>query len=335
MARAILIRLLLVPPTLLAVSFLTFLLLDLVPLDRAEREVAMNPSARSEIQRIEAVRALRERYGLLDPATGERPPVVARWWAWVGHAARLDFAPRDETAGEFRSRMLRALSISTLIGVLALTVALALGIPLGWWLGLRAGSVPDRCASTTLLGVGALPEFLTATLLVLLFGGPLRALLPVGGLRSPGADALGPVDQAIDLLAHLTLPVVVLAVGPTAWVSRLLRSSCAKTGQAEFVHAMRVLGAPRATISRRVLANSLGPLWTFLGMLLPWVATGAVVVESVFGIPGFGRLALEAIRARDVSTVMFCTLLVASGVALGSLCGDLMHRRGDPRVNLR
>ncbi len=333
--RAVLLRLALIPFTLLGVGFLTFLLLDLVPLDRAEVEVAGAPRVTTEVQRIEAVRALRERYGLVDPVTGERHGVLTRFGHWLEHAARLDFAPPGRTAAEFQDSLLRALSTSMLLGSLALALVLAIGVPLGWWLGRRTGSLTDRAASTALLGVGAMPDFLVATLTILLFSGPLRSLLPTDGLRSPGADALGPFEQIVDLARHLALPVVVLAIGPTTWVTRLLRASCAATSRAGFVHTMRALGASEREIARRILRNSLGPLWTFLGVLLPWIATGALVVENVFGISGFGRLALQAISDRDVSTVMVSTLLVATAVALGGLCGDLMHRHADPRVRLR
>ncbi len=328
-------RLVAIPPTLLGVSLLVFLLLDLVPLDRAESELVGAPSARTETARLTAVKALRERYGMLDPATGTRPDVLARWWRWLDHAVRLDFAPPGETAAEFRSRFARAVTVSALLGALALLLALGIGVPIGWWLGLRAGTTVDRASSSLLLAVGAVPEVLVATLLLLCFGGPLRGVLPVGGLRSPGSEAWSGPGQVLDLVAHLALPVLVLAIGPAAWIVRLVRASCARTARADFVHALRCFGASDREIARRILRNSLSPLWTFLGTILPWLVTGAVVVESVFGIQGFGRLSLEAVRARDVSTVLASTLLVASAVSIGGLCGDLLHRRGDPRVVLR
>ncbi|MBI5851182.1 MAG: ABC transporter permease [Planctomycetes bacterium] len=332
--RTAILRLIAIPPTLLGLSFVVFLLLDLVPLDRAEVALLGSPQARTATERVATVRALRAHWGMLDPTTGEPLPFTTRWVRWLDHAVRLDFAPPSEAPAAFRERFVRAIAISALLGSLALMLAIAVGVPLGWWLGRRVDTVADRLVSGSLLGLGALPEFLVATLLVLLFGGPLRGLLPAGGLRTPGADAWSPIDQVADLFLHLALPVVVLAIAPAAWIARLLRASCARTARAEFVHALRTLGASERFVALRILRNSSSPLWTFLGVLVPWIVAGAVVVENVFGIPGFGRLSLDAIRARDPSTVLAATLLVASLVAIGGILGDLLHRAGDRRVAL-
>jgi peptide/nickel transport system permease protein len=334
LVRTVILRLIAIPPTLLGVSLVVFLLLDLVPLDRAEATLGGGESTRSSIERAEAVRSLRAHYGMLDPVTGEARPWHTRWSEWLDHALRLDFAPPGQTAAEFRVRFGRALAVSALLGFTSLLVALALGIPLGWWLGRRVGTWRESAASTALVGLGALPEFLVATLLALLFGGPLRELLPVGGLRSPGADTWSVPRQVLDLFAHLALPVLVLAIGPCAWIARLLRTSCARTARQDFVHALRALGTPERVIDRCVLRNSLSPLWAFLGVLVPWILGGAVVVESVFGIPGFGRLSLDAVRARDPSSILAATLLVASLVSVGGILGDVLHRQSDRRVVL-
>lgn len=328
-------RLCWMPVTLLGIALLTFLLLDLVPLDRAAMELRETGPVTSA-QRLEALKALRVRYGLVDPETGEERPALERFGAWLSRAIRLDLAPPGEAPERFRARFGNALAVSALLGLLALGVALGIGIPLGAWLGARAGSGADRTASAALLAFSAVPEFLVATLLVLFVGGGLGpALLPVLGLRSPGSESWGALAQLGDLLAHLVLPVAALAIVPTATVARFLRESVARTLRADFVHALRGFGVDQRTVHRRALRNALSPLWTLLGLMIPSLVTGAVVVEQVFAIPGFGRMTLDAVLRRDVATTMAATVLAATLVLLALLGSDLLHRAADPRVELR
>jgi peptide/nickel transport system permease protein len=334
MLRDALLRLCWMPFTLLGIALSTFLLFDLVPLDRAALEVRDGTAVHSEA-RAEALRALRARYGQVDPATGAPRPVLERFGAWLDRASRLDLAPPGEDPARFRARFGQALAVSALLGLLALGLALAVGIPLGAWLGARAGRRPDRWLSAPLLTLSALPEFLVATLLLLFAGGGLGpALLPAVGLRSPGLGAAGLGAGLLDLAAHLALPVLTLAVVPTATIARFLRESVARVAAADFVHALRGLGVDEGRIRRRVLRNALSPLWTLLGLMLPSLLIGTVVVEQVFSIQGFGRLTLEAVLRRDVATTLAATLVAATLVLLGLLGSDLAQRAADPRVEL-
>lgn len=325
-------RLCWMPITLLGIALVTFLLLDLVPLDRAAAELRADGQVTSQ-ERKAALHRLRVRYGLVDAKTGRERPVLQRFAAWLTRAVRLDLAPPGESPERFRARLLQALAISALLGWLALLTALGLGVPVGAWLGARAGSGADRGVSGLLLALSAVPEFLVATLLVLFVGGGLGpAWLPAIGLRAPSADSLGTVQRALDFAAHLVLPVTALAIVPTAVVARFLRESTARALRSEFIHALRGFGAAERTIRRAALRNALSPLWTLLGVLIPSLMTGAVVVEHVFAIPGFGRLTLDAVLRRDVATTMAATLIVATAVLVGLIVSDLLHRAADPRV---
>ncbi len=321
---------------LFGISLLTFLLLDLVPVERAAAAATQGTAQRGAAERAAAVKALRVRYGLVDAATGEERSFWSRYGEWLAHAARLDFAPPDEAPERFRRRFWSAVLVSTLIGAAALFVALAVGVPVGAWLGARIGGAADRWISPPLIATSAMPEFLVATLLILLVGGGIGpALLPGNGLRTPGSSAWGVVPQGLDLAAHLALPVATLALGPTVAVARYLREAVGRLSREGFAEALRAWGTPEREVRRRVLRHAFGPVWTLLGTLLPALVAGSVVVETVFGLPGFGHLSFQAVIERDVSVVMASVLFTAVLVLLGLLASDLLHRRSDPRVVLR
>ncbi|MGA1605338.1 MAG: ABC transporter permease [Planctomycetota bacterium] len=332
--RTVLRRLCWMPVTLLGIAFVTFLLLDVVPSDRAVLELQQGQRIHGEAQ-VAALRALRIRYGLIDAETGEPRPVLARFGSWCARAATFDLAPPGETAERFRFRFVQALATSALLGVLALIVALGLGVMLGAWWGARAARPSGRIVGGLALALSTLPEFLVATLLLLFLGGGVGpAVLPAVGLQSPGADALSGPARLADLLAHLALPVATLALVPTVTVARFVAEGLGRALEAEFAHAMRGLGCDEHAVRRRALRHALSPVWTLLGVLVPSLLTGTVVVEQVFSIQGFGRLTLDGVLRRDVATTMASTLSVAVLVLFGLLVSDVLHRLADPRVEL-
>ena len=332
--RTVLRRLLWMPVTLFGIALVTFLLLDVVPSDRAVLELQQGQRVHGEAQ-VAALRALRIRYGLIDADTGEPRPMLARFGSWCARAATFDLAPPGETNERFRARFAQALATSALLGVLALIVAVGVGVPLGAWWGARAARGSGRLLGGIALGLSALPEFLVATLLLLFVGGGVGpALLPAVGLQSPGAESWSGVARLGDLLAHLALPVLTLALVPAVTIARFVAEGLGRALDAGFVHALRGFGVGESAVRRRALRHALSPVWTLLGVLVPSLLTGTVVVEQVFSIQGFGRLTLDAVLRRDVATTMASTLAVAVLVLLALLVSDLLHRAADPRVEL-
>jgi peptide/nickel transport system permease protein len=337
MLRYVAWRLAWMGPSLLIVTLVTFALLDLAPHDRASLALGgSDPVVRDRQQRAAAVAALRAHYGQLDPVTLEPRPWPARYADWLRRAALLDFAGPGEDSAAFHARLWHALPVTLLLQALALALSVAGGVALGAWLGMRAGSVPDRALGPALLALFALPEFLVATLLVLLLGGGLFApLLPVQGLHSPGAAAWSRPAQFLDMLAHLPLPVLALALGPFVVITRFVRDGVARAARSDFVLALRGLGASERHVRRRALRAGVSPLLTLLGTMLPALVAGSVVVERIFNVRGVGSLAFEAVVARDYAMVMATTILGSVATLLGLLVSDLLQRAADPRVELR
>lgn len=338
MLRWLLMRLCWMVPTLLGITFVTFLVLDLAPLDRAtlqlaqqREQVAVADGHREEL----ALAQLRLRYGLVDATTLLPVPVWQRYGTWLANAATLKFCGPGEDERAFRRRLAEAVPVTLLLGFWALVFALVVGLPLGSWLGMRRGTRADRTAGTVMFAVLGLPDVLIATLLVLLFAGPVFDWFPAAGLRGDGSERLPVGAQLADLVRHLVLPVAVLAIAPTLLIVRFLRESVGRAAASTFARNLQVLGIDERTRRRRLLRAGFAPIATLVGSLLPMLITGSVVVESVFSIEGMGRLAWNAVRSQDTAMVMCVTLIAAVAVLTALLLSDVLHRVVDPRVRLR
>lgn len=323
-------------PTLLGISVVTFLLMDLAPVDRARIELVQQQGTglTDADERQLALTRLQVRYGLRDPVTLEPRSVWRRYGEWLGNALTFDLAGPGEDRERFTQRLRSALPVTLLVGVLALSLAAAAGIPLGGWLGMRAGGAGDRRMSLLLFVAAGLPEFLVATFLVLLFGGVLLDWFPTAGLYTDGSEGWSLPRRLLDMAWHLLLPVVTLALAPAMLIARFLRESVSRTDRSDFAVNLRAWGLPEEQVCKRVLRNALAPLATLVGSLLPMLVGGSVVVETVFSLDGLGRLAWDAVLGRDQGMVMALTLLASLVTLGGLLLSDLLQRAVDPRVRL-
>ncbi|MHC5065538.1 MAG: ABC transporter permease [Planctomycetota bacterium] len=329
-------RLLWMIPSLFGISLLIFLLLDLVPADRAEVEMQRRAANQDIEAREEAVLNLRIRYGLVDRVTHEPRSVWERYWNWLVHASQLDFADPGEDPAQFRERFLSALAVSALVGLSAMLVALIVGLVLGGYLGMRAGGMIDRGVSGFLLVCYGLPEFLLATLVLLAISTEsLVGMFPGAGLRSEGSENWSLPDQMLDLGWHLLLPVLIIALGPSTTLLRFVRESVSRAAASPFVQSLRGWGFEERQIRARVLRHGLTPLATMASTLLPMLVSGSLVVEMVFALPGLTPMVFAAISAREYALVMAGLMLVAIVVLLSMVISDLLHRCFDPRVQLK
>jgi len=321
---------------LLAITLLTFVVVDCAPVDRAELEVEKIAAERGVAagERDELLLQLRIRYGLIDPESRQPVPLWQRYGAWLRNAAALRFGGPGHDHAALSARLWQALPVTLWIGGLALAIALVGGALLGAWSGLRPGSPQDRLVSTLLLAVAGVPEFLMATLLVLAFGVSLP-WLPISGLHSPGAERWDLVPRLFDMAWHVVLPVTVTAVGPAMYVARFVRDAVARAGEAPFAANLRALGMEPAVVRRRLLRHGAVPIATLVGELLPMLVAGSIVVENVFALDGLGHLAFQAVMGKE-QPLLLALLVLGSTVTLVSLLlSDLLHRWIDPRVRLR
>jgi peptide/nickel transport system permease protein len=312
-------RLFAAPLVFLIVVIGTFLLLEASPGDAVDAYVAEIGGA-DQARKAE----IRHEFGL------DRGP-AERLAAYLGALARLDLGRSVAFGRPVMDVILERLPRTLILMGLSLALAFGLGTLLGIAAGARPGSLRDRALSLGSLVLYAVPSFWLGLVLIVVFAVDLR-WLPVGGYETIASGKQG-LDRAADIGRHLVLPVGALGFIYLALYLRLMRDGMAELWDADFIRAARARGLPRrAIVLGHVARNALMPVVTMLGLQAAALLGGSVVIESVFAIPGLGRLAQEAVAGRDAPLLMGVVLVSAVMVILANLAVDLLHAALDPRV---
>lgn len=213
----------------------------------------------------------------------------------------------------------------------ALLVTYPLAIVLGTIQATRQGKLDDTVASLSALFFYSMPTFWFALMLQLFaaeFG-----LATAGMVDAVMYDYMSPTDQTIDILKHLVLPTFAMGIAGAAGIARYMRSSLLEVIRQDFVRTARAKGLPeRVVVVKHALRNALLPIITLMGMALPRLVGGSVLVETVFAWPGMGQLIIQAINQQDIALLQGCFLLFALVVALGNLLADIGYALADPRI---
>lgn len=271
---------------------------------------------------------LRARFGLDRPLPRQ----------YVDYLARLAHGDLGESFSQRRpvGRVIADAAPNTLLlAGTALAIDFALGIAIGLAQAAQARRRLDVALTNATLFFYSLPTFWLGLVLLLVFGQWLH-WFPVGGVTDPVLhDVMSPGGRLLDHLRHLALPAFTLGLVGAAGTARYQRAALLETLHEDYVRTARAKGlAERQLLLRHALRNALLPVVALLGVALPFLLTGAVVVETVFAWPGLGKVAADAIGARDYPLVLGTTLLASILVVLGSLLADVLTTALDPRVRL-
>jgi peptide/nickel transport system permease protein len=304
-------RLLYLVPVLLAVSLLTFLIASLLPGDLAY--VILGDQATPE-----NVAALRHDMGL-------DQPLPWRYLGWLGHVLQGDLGRSFRTGQTVLQAVSERLPVSIELMLLAETIGLLIGVPLAIACAARAGSAFDRFVTGAAFGMLSVPTFLSAILLIYLFAVELH-LLPATGYVPFAEDPFGN-------LRFFILPALTLALAEWPGIMRVLRSDMIATLQEDYIALARAKGLKS---SRILFVHALKPssltLVTVTGINIGRLIGGAVIVESVFALPGLGRLFVSAIYTRDLIILQGTVLLVAAGFVVVNFIVDMLYAVLDPRI---
>lgn len=305
-------KLLTLVPVLLAVSLLTYLLLNLLPGDPAL--LVLGPQAVS----ADSIAAVRSELGL------DRPLPV-RYAMWLGDAVTGDLGQSYITRQDVTSAITDRLPVTLELMVLSLLMALVIAIPLGVFSAYRVGSRFDKSVTGVTFGLLALPNFIFA--LVLIFAFSVRVdLFPASGWDRI-SDGLG-----ANLLSAF-LPALALSVSNIAVFTRLLRTDMITTLQEDHVTLARSKGLPTSRILfRHALRPSSFSLLTVAGLQVGSLLSATVIVETIFALPGVGRLLFDAINSRDLLMVQGVVLMLAVSFVLINFVVDLLYTFLDPRI---
>jgi ABC-type dipeptide/oligopeptide/nickel transport system permease component len=349
MGRYVVRRLLYMFVVIIMVSFITFSLMHAVPGGPFSREKALPE---------ETIKILNERYHLDDPLYVQyldylyntmvpRITTVAptnslmddflisvklgegAWFRW------MNFGPSMHSRSRTVNDVFRAnLPVSIQLGVMALSIAIIIGMPLGIIAALRQNTAVDYMGMAIAIFGVSVPVIVLGPIFVWTFGIALKWLPPTGwGAKPPYCLGVLPCHVGWDYFRFAIMPAVALGLGSSAIIARLTRASLLQTVREDYIRTARAKGLPeRTVITRHALKNSLIPVVTILGPLFAALVTGTFVTELIFGIPGMGKYFVTSITNRDYPIIMGTILLYAVFLVIANLLVDLTYAYLDPRI---
>lgn len=303
-------RILLTIPVLFVTSVFVFLLIRLVPGDPVRTMLGM----RATPQNVATVRA----------QLGLDHSLPEQYWDWLRGALQGNLGTDFVSHETITSLLGQALPVTLELTVLAMALALLVGVPAGVLVAAKAGWV-RRVSSGFVIAAISIPDFWLGIMLVLLFTGALQALPPTGFVSLP--------DDPVQNIRFMILPVVTLAAGQSAYLLRTTSAAMLGTLGEPYVAFLRAKGLrQRSVIYLHALRNASGPIVTVTGIQFGVLLGGAIVIENLFALPGVGTLVVTAINARDYVVVQGGVLVIACLFILVNLVTDIIHGLLDPRV---
>lgn len=303
------------------ITLVSFFVIHLAPGSPTDMQTTLNP---------QAGQAARER---LEKLYGLDQPLHVQYGRWLGRLATLDFG--KSMSGDFRpvwDKIKERLPLTFGMNVASMVLTLLIAVPIGIVSATRRGSVFDR-VMTVLVFIGfAVPGFWLALLLMMAFGIHWQ-IFPLSGLTSMDFNQLGFWAKMWDLARHLALPIFIYTFGSLAGMSRFMRASMLEVLRQDYIMTARAKGLPRrAVIYHHALRNALLPVITLLGLSVPGLIGGSVIIESIFALPGLGQLFYQAVMARDYPLIMGNLVLGAVLTLAGNLLADAGYSLADPRI---
>ncbi len=321
-------RLLLMIPTLLGISIVSFLIIHLAPGDPAQLKLG-DAEQRSGNQMLAAqiINETRALYGL-------DQPLHIQYLRWLRRIVTLDFGESLRDHRPVMDKLKERISVSVRLSGISLFLAYLISIPLGVYSATHQHSVGDRLTTILLFGLYSLPNFWVATMaIVYLGGGDFWNVFPVYGLVSAGSENWPWWPRIEDQAWHLVLPVACMSYYTLAVLSRYMRVAMLEIIHNDFIRTARAKGlSERVVIYRHAMRNSLIPIITLMADVLPALIGGSIVIETLFSIPGMGFLSYEAVLTRDYPLIMAIFTLSALLTLLGILFADFLYTLADPRI---
>lgn len=323
LAKRIAIKCLWVAAVFLGITIISFWVIHLAPGSPTDLVTTLNPQAdmgaRARFEKL---------YGL-------DQPLYVQYGKWLVRLVQLDFG--NSLSGDHRpvwdkikERLPLTIGMNVASLLLTLLVAIPLGVTAAWW----RGGVFDRI-TTVIVFIGfAMPGFWLA-LLLMLWLGIEWAILPISGLTSLNFATMSPWEKAWDVTSHLIMPIFIYTAGSWAGISRFMRSSMLEVLRQDYITTAKAKGlSNRVVLFRHALRNALMPVITILGLSVPSLIGGSVIIESIFALPGLGQLFYGAVMARDYPLIMGSLVLGAVLTLLGNVLADIGYGLADPRVRL-
>ncbi len=314
-------RLLISIPLLLGITVITFFLINLAPGGQATLPgVEMNPGLSPIVQEMIAKQFHFDK------------PLHVQYLLTM----RDMFTGRLVSFKDNQSAILKVLDrlpATLALGLMTFIISFSGSLPLGIYASQHRGRWQDRLVSVASFGLISLPAFWVAYMLILFL---VRFWhVPVIGTHTFGVEFSSPFTALVDFTWHVFLPALTLSLSLVAIQSRYIRASMVEAMNEDYIRTARAKGLPESKVAyKHALRNSLRPIITYIGYLLPEFLGGAVIIEQIFGYPGMGRLTFQALLERDMPIIMVSLTISSILVVLGNLIADVLYAVVDPRVRL-
>jgi peptide/nickel transport system permease protein len=310
--------------TFLGITVVTFTLIHAVPGDPID---FLASKGMNNVRSPQQVAALRHEYHLDEPLT-------VQYLYWFRGIVTLDFGRSSVDRRLVSTRIAEKLPRTFALNAIAFLLAALIGLPVGLWSATRHGRLLERGWSVFFFLLYSLPTFWVALLLMEWLSVRLN-LLPLIGMTSDDLASMTTAQQVADRARHFVLPVITLCYGQIAILSRFTKSALTEVISQDFITTARAKGAGEgAVLLVHAFRNALIPLVTLLGLVVPSLISGSVIVETMFQWDGVGRLYYDSIYARDYPTVLALTVATAVVTLLASLAADILYAIADPRIRV-
>jgi peptide/nickel transport system permease protein len=320
-------------PLLIGISLISFFIMHLAPGDITNNEASFNPKASEESRQ-----KLREMYHL-------DKPVIVQYGLWMKRMATLDFGnsfathqkpvfwqTTDKDGFVTKGMIQEALPITLMINILGLIITMTLAIPLGIIAARKYMGWQDK--SITLFNfIGfSIPGF-WLSLLLMYWLGVMNNWLPISGLHSLNYDNLEPWGKLKDSISHLILPVLIPSLTGLAGITLFVKNGMLDVLHQDYITTARAKGlSEHKVVYTHALRNALLPLITIVGLSIPGLIGGSVIAETIFAIPGMGKLFFDSVMMRDFPVIMGILTIGSALTLIGNLIADIAYAWADPRV---
>ena len=295
---------------LIGISLISFFIMHLAPGDITSSEAAFNPKASEESRQ-----KLRELYNL-------DKPVITQYGLWLKRMVELDFGNSFQ----------ESLPITLLINLIGIFLIFSVSIVLGTISAVKQNSIVDKSITFFIFVAFAIPGFWLA-LLLMYWTGVVNQWLPISGLHSLDYKSFSEIGQFFDLLKHLILPVSISMLSGLAGISLYVRNGMLDVLHQDFITTARSKGLnEKNVIFTHALKNAILPLITIVGLSIPGLIGGSVIAESIFAIPGMGKLFYDSVLMRDFPVIMGILTIGSVLTLIGTLIADIGYAWADPRI---
>jgi len=341
MLKYFLRRLAIIIPTLLGVTVVVFVIINMAPGGPIEQKLQQmrfgsgdaaegGTKSRGATQGVsdEVLEALKKQYGF-------DKPMHMRYLLWLKNIATLNFGESFTYEEPVIDVITSKFPVSLQFGIVSLILSYLVSIPLGIVKAIRKGGTFDLVSSFILFVMYSIPPFMLAILLIVFFsGGSFFEWFPVGGLYSEGYDELSAIDQIWDRIHHFILPLICFTIGSFTSLTILMKNSLIEEIKKDYIRTARAKGLDEKVVyMKHALKNALIPIVTGLGGFLSVFFAGSLLLETIFQLDGIGLLSYKSVLSRDFNVIMGLIFIQSALFLLGNVISDIAYVLVDPRID--